>query len=381
MIRGCKIIRAGCRAIRGAVPAVLLAMLVAFAGCDNASPSRAAIQTPNYVPQIVHRGSTGEDLLRIGGSQIPGMTEADVRQVELPGVIEANGQIAYDERNVAEIVSRVSGRIETARAVLWDYVHVGQPIVRLYSPDFMTAEAEYLGGLRTRDLSPTGQVNVADAMVSAARRKLELLGMSPADIAAINTPSPYVWMRAPISGTIVKNTASIGGAVNPGDVLYVLGTTGIVWITADLYEDQLSRVQVGQQLEAVTTAYPSEVFHGVIARVSPEIDPATHTAKIRCEVRNPDGRLKPDMLARVRIITPPGAALIVPQEALVFETNAYYVFVDRGNGLFERRQVRVASWRESGMTRVTAGLNVGEKVVAGESLQVNELWHQATGAS
>ncbi len=169
--------------------------------------------------------------------------------------------------------------------------------------------------------------------------------------------------------------------MNPGDVLYVVGTTGVVWITANIYEDELPRVQIGQELEAVTTAYPGEVFHGTIARISPDIDPATHTASIRCEVRNPDGRLKPAMLARVRIVTAPGAALIVPQEALVFESDAYYVFVDRGGGLFERRKVEIASWRESGMTRVTAGLRAGEKVVAGESLQVDELWHQAAGSS
>jgi len=368
------------RGIGGATLIAMLTALLALGGCDNPSPSGAAVETPSYVPAIVHQ-SGGGDLLRIGGSQIPGMTVVDVRQVEMPGVIEANGRIAYDERNVAEIVSRVAGRIEGTRAVLWDYVRAGQPIVRLYSPDFMTAEAEYLGGQRTRDLSPRGQFSVADAMVSAARRKLELLGMSQADIAALKAPGPYVWMRAPISGTVVKNTASIGGAVNPGDVLYVLGTTNVVWITADLYEDELARVRAGQQLEAVTTAYPGEVFHGVIARVSPDLDPATHTAKVRCEVRNPDGRLKPEMLARVSIVTQPGAALVVPQEALVFETDAYYVFVDRGNGLFERRKVQIAAWRESGFTRVTAGLSAGEKVVAGGSLQVDELWHEAAGAS
>ncbi len=368
------------RRVSGVFWSVVIASLLALAGCDSPPPSGAAIQTQTYVPAIVHQGA-GRDLLQIGGSQIPGMTIMAVRQVELPGVVEANGQIAYDERNLAQIVSRVAGRIEATRSVLWDYVRVGQPIVRLYSPDFMTAEAEYLEGIKTRGVSPAGEATIADAMVSAARRKLELLGMSQADIAALKTPSPTVWMRAPISGTVVKNTASIGGAVNPGDVLYVLGTTDVVWITADIYEDELPRVAAGQELEAVTTAYPGEVFHGTIARVSPDIDPSTHTAKIRCEVGNPDGRLKPEMLARVRIITRPGAALVVPQEALVFETDTYYVFVDRGGGLFERRRVEIASWRESGFTRVTAGLQPGERVVAGESLQLNELWHQASGTS
>ncbi|HTW88405.1 MAG TPA: efflux RND transporter periplasmic adaptor subunit [Candidatus Binataceae bacterium] len=362
-----------------ALASMVLGSILGLTGCDNTPPSGAAVETPSFIPALVHQ-SAGADLLHIGGP-IPGMTVTEVRQIELPGVIEANGQIAYDQRDVAQIVSRVAGRIEATRAVLWDSVHAGQPIVRLYSPDFMTAEAEYLEGLKTRGLSPSGQGTIADAMVSAARRKLELLGMSQTDIAALTTPSPTVWMRAPISGTVVSNSANIGGAVNPGDVLYTLGTTNVVWITADIYEDELARIQLGQQLEAVTTAWPGEVFHGTIARISPEIDPATHAAKIRCAVNNPGGRLKPQMLARVRIITQPGVALLVPQAALVFETNAYYVFVDRGAGLFERRVVEIASWHESGFTRVTAGLNPGEKVVADESIQLNELWHQASGSS
>jgi Cu(I)/Ag(I) efflux system membrane fusion protein len=379
MIRDRKAPRAR-RHRRGALCSLALGALLALAGCDRTPPNGAAMETPTYSSTLVHQ-ATGGDLLRIGGSGIPGMTVVAVRQVELPGVIETNGQIAYDQRNLAQIVSRVAGRIEATRAVLWDYVRVGQPIVRLYSPDFMTAEAEYLEGIKTQDVSPAGQSAIAGAMVAAARRKLELLGMSKADIAALSAPSPTVWMRAPISGTVVNNSASIGGAVSPGDVLYTVGTTNVVWITADIYEDELPRIRLGQELEAVTTAWPGEVFHGTITHISPAIDPATHTAKIRCEVRNPDGRLKPEMLARVKIVTRPGLALVAPQEALVFESDAYYVFVDRGGGLFERRRVEIASWHESGFTRVTAGLRPGEKVVASESLQLDELWHQASGSS
>ena len=91
-------------------------------------------------------------------------------------------------------------------------------------------------------------------------------------------------MRAPIGGTVIENKATRGAAVNPGDVLYTLGTLDDVWITADIYEDDLARVHEGQELEAVTTAYPDEVFRGVISRISPDIDATTHTAQIRCDV-------------------------------------------------------------------------------------------------
>ena len=216
-------------------------------------------------------------------------------------------------------------------------------------------------------------------MVSAARRKLELLGMSDADIAALSAPSPTVWVRAPMSGTIVENKALRGAAVNPGDMMYSLGTLNDVWIVANIYEDELARVRVGQRLEAVTTAYPGEVFSGVVSRISPNIDPATHTLQIRCEIRNPGGRLKPQMLAQVTLITRPGAAAVIPQKALVFDTDHYYAFVEVAPNRFERRAVDIASWKEAGYARVVSGVRSGDRVVAAESIQVNELWHEANG--
>src|SRR5262249_25095167 len=150
------------------------------------------------------------------------------------------------------------------------------------------------------------------------REKLKLLGMEDADIAKISSPAPVIWMRAPISGTIVDNKSVRGAAVNPGDVLLALGTLEAVWITGDIYEADLARVKLGQQMDAVTTAFPNQVFHGTVERISPNMDPNTHTLQIRCEVNNPGLKLKPQMLARVRITVRPGHALVVPQEALVF---------------------------------------------------------------
>jgi membrane fusion protein, heavy metal efflux system len=91
--------------------------------------------------------------------------------------------------------------------------------------------------------------------------------------------------------------------------------------------------------------------------------------------------LKPQMLARVRVVTRPGAALVVPQEALVFDTNDYYVFVDLGGRHFERRKVTIGPWKEQGFARVLSGLKAGERVVAAESIQVDALWHEANGES
>jgi Cu(I)/Ag(I) efflux system membrane fusion protein len=307
-----------------------------------------------------------------------------VLTAQLPGLVETTGQITFDDRRVASIISRVSGRIEEVRVSQWDSVSRGQPILTLYSPDLMTAEAEYLQAKASVPAlagGSAGDREFAQSMVEAAKRKLELLGIEPAQIEMIKTAAPTFVMRAPISGTVVQNQALRGSAVNPGDVLYSVGTLEDVWITGDIYEDELARVQVGQQLEAVTAAYPDEVFHGTIARISPNIDPNTHTLQIRCEVKNPGLRLKPQMLAMVKIIVRPGQALIVPLDAVVFETDSYFAYVDVGNDSLERRKVSIGSWNREGYARVISGLEPGDRVVTTEALQINELWHEAHGES
>jgi Cu(I)/Ag(I) efflux system membrane fusion protein len=367
----------------------ILALLLAAGGCESPVPGHAEVEAPMPVPHLLTQGD-GTKLLDLAGL-IPGLTLVEVRQAELPGVLEANGQVAFNDQLVSTIVSRVAGRIDKTRVSQWDNVWRGEQIVALYSPDFMTAEAEYLQAQITAKLSFTpslaasmnnaGGENLSLAMVSAARRKLELLGMDEADIDSIRAPNPTVWMRAPISGTVIENKAMRGAAVNPGDELYSLGTLSNVWIVANIYEDDLARVHVGQSLEAVTTAYPAAVLRGFISRISPGVDPNTHTLQIRCEVKNPRGLLKPDMLARVRIDTNVGYALVVPMESLVFDTDGYYVYVDLGGGKYDRRKVEIGAWKEQGLARVLAGLKAGERVVARESIQVNALWHQANGES
>ena len=360
-----------------------LAVGAALCGCESSSPTVAAVDTPPApVPQIV-RQSGGEELMRIDAARVPGVALGQAREAELPGVLEANGQVTFDDRSVSSIVSRVAGRIEQVRVSQWDNVRRGEPILALYSPDFMTAEAEYLQAKQTARLSGApgiaGMAGMAASMEDAAERKLELLGMEPADIRAIVAPSPTVWMRAPIGGTVIENKATRGAAVNPGDVLYTVGTLNDVWITASIYEDDLARVHEGQSLEAVTTAYPNDVFNGVISRVSPGIDPATYTAQIRCTVANPGLKLKPQMLARVRIVTRPGTALVVAQQALVFDTDSYFAYVRVGSDTVARRKVVIASWNEKGYARIVSGLAAGDTVVVAGSLQVDELWREAHG--
>ena len=130
----------------------------------------------------------GHEYLLLKQGDVPGMSYAEVNQVALPGVLETTGQVPLTIKRVATIASRVQGRIEDVRVSLWDSVRKGEPIVKLYSPDFMTAEAEYLQALTTSKCQSAflgaGHRDLAASMATAAKRKLELLGMEDSDIAS-----------------------------------------------------------------------------------------------------------------------------------------------------------------------------------------------------
>jgi len=350
--------------------AATLALLSAAAAGEGNADAASAAPPSRPAPQTFQ--------LEIAPKEMPGLKPALVREVLLPGVLETTGLVVFDDRRIATISARVQGRIEDVKASVWDTVTKGQPILDLYSPDFMTAEAEYI---QARNMSASrGLSDISSWMMDAAKRKLELLGMQDDDIVALSSPSTTITMRAPISGTILQNQAVRGSAVNTGDVLYQVGTLDKVWITADIYEVDIGRVAVGQDLAAVTTAFPKDVFHGKITRVSPAIDPNSRTAQIKCEVDNPGLKLKPQMLARVRILTQANSAMVVPQQALVFDGDSYYAFVPTGPGKIERRKVEISAWNEEGYARVVSGLKSGERVMP-EALRLNALWHQSRGES
>jgi len=367
-----------------AAGAVLMMLAAAvLSDCQQAPKSQDADQPADPIPPLV-RQSDGTELMQLP-AHMPGLKITTVRQVEQSGVLETSGKISFDDRHVAKIISRVAGRIEGVWVLQWDNVRQGEPVVTLYSPDYMTGEAEYLQAVATSKIGlgpdAADSSNLGAAMVAAVRRKLELLGLTPEEIAALRAPSASTVVRAPIGGTVIDKQVIRGAQVNPGDVLFTVAVLDPIWITADIYEDALARIRPGQELEAETPAFPGRIFRGVIGRVSPNFDPNTHTAQLRCQVRNPGLALKPDMLARVRIMTAPGRVTLVSQDALIFEVDAYYAFVEVAPGRVTRRKVTIASWNSQGLTRVLAGLSPGDRVVKDESIQVNALWHEAHGES
>ena len=166
------------RVTRPASVCLAIAVL-AVAGCKGSPAASVAHEPSQAIAQLVQQAG-GPELMKLDQKDVPGMRFAAVTQVELPAVLETSGQISFDDRRVASIVSRVTGRIDDTRVSLWDTVRRGEPIVSLYSPDFMTAQAEYLQALSTSNLSAMPGIadtgGLASAMVSAAEAQTRVAG-------------------------------------------------------------------------------------------------------------------------------------------------------------------------------------------------------------
>jgi Cu(I)/Ag(I) efflux system membrane fusion protein len=289
-----------------------------------------------------------------------GVRTAIAEMASLESSVEAVGAIAFDERSVAIVQSRTAGYVEElfVRAPL-DPVRQGQPLLRLFVPDWAGAQHEYLA------LKSGGSEGSAD-LARAARNRLALLGMSEAQIAAVDrdgVPVTHVTLAAPIDGVVAELGARQGMNVMPGATLFRINGLGSVWVNVEVPETQAAIVRAGEAVVATVPAYPGERFPGRISAVLPEVNAATRTVRARVELANPGGKLKPGMFATVAIAPKKSReAVLVPTEAVIVTGERSVVVVDRGEGRFEPVDA-VIGREEHGRTEILKGVEAGARVV------------------
>src|SRR6185369_9655787 len=191
----------------------------------------------------------------------------------------------------------------------------------------------------------TAENNAAStkATLIAARRHLLILGLTETAIDSLATKpglAATFALNSPIDVTVVERDATIGATVGTDASVFKIIDTSRVWIDANVFEKDLPRVRVGQQVKVTTTAFPGSTFSGRVIFVNSVVDPDSRTVKVRTEVPNPDGRLKPDMFANVEIITDvAGSAISVPQSAVLEDGGKSFVFVAE-NSAYKKLQVQ-----------------------------------------
>ena len=219
------------------------------------------------------------------------------------------GKVTYDETNLAYITAWIPGRIDR---LFVDYtgltVKEGDHMVELYSPELFSAQEELLQATRgLREVSKSGLSSLresAKGTVAAARDKLRLWGLTVAQIAELEKsgkPQENVTIYSPSSGVVIHKDAQEGMYVQTGSRIFTIADLSAVWVQLDAYESDLQWLRYGQQAEFTTEAFPGETFTGRIAFIDPVLNPKTRTVKVRVNVDNSDGRLKPDMFVRASV--------------------------------------------------------------------------------
>jgi membrane fusion protein, copper/silver efflux system len=284
--------------------------------------------------------------------------------------LRATGKVTFDERRIARVHTKLDGWIEK---VFVDFtgqlIERGQPLMTFYSPEMLATQQEFLLALKGKELlkgsTLKGVPEQNDALVSAARRRLELWDLSETqidDIARTQQPVKSITVRSPIDGYVVTRNAFSSQKITSETELYVIADLSKVWIMADVFENEASMVRVGAP---ALIRMPTASGKGITARVEfiqPQVDPATRTLKVRLEADNPGLILKPEMFVDVdfRFGMPP--QITVPAEAVLDSGLRKTVFVDRGNGFLEPREVEVGQ-RLGERVEIRKGLQVGERIV------------------
>lgn len=286
-----------------------------------------------------------------------GVRRAPAVEAMVAPQVTVTGTVGIDERRLAVVTTRAAGWIERldVRAE-GDRVTEGQPLAGLYSPDLLAGQEELLLALRTGD----------DALIPAARRRLELLGMSARQLDGIRergTPDRQIDILAPAAGVVTELLVREGAAVTPGAPLMTLADLSRVWVLAAVPEAQGAWLRPGQRAEVALASPGAPLIEGELDYVYPELSTESRTMRARIVLANEESELRPGMAVRVTIRGEERRALLVPTGALIRSGERTAVIVAEGNGQF--RPVAVLAGAEEGeQTEIRSGLKSGDTVVA-----------------
>lgn len=292
--------------------------------------------------------------------------------------LRAVAKIAQDETRITRVHPRIEGWIsKTHFDFTGQYVHKGDPMLTLYSPEMLATQQEYLLALRARDTMKSGPSHEAyensEFMILAARKRLELWDLSTAQIDELERtrkPVQTITLYSPASGFVTSRNAFPSQRIGPDTELYAITDLSRVWIMAEVFESDASNVHLGQ---SATVSLPNDAGKSFAARVTyiqPQIDPATRTLKVRLEAANQDTKLKPEMFVNVDFRIAVTSRVSVPADAIVNTGLRKTVFIDRGNGNLEPREVMTGE-RIGDRIQILGGLHAGDRVVASSTFLID----------
>jgi membrane fusion protein, copper/silver efflux system len=324
----------------------------------------------DYIP--VYEGEDSDDgsvKLSPGKIQRTGVKSEAASPRVIRTIIRAPGTVQLDERRVSVISMRSESWVQKiANVTTGSRVSKGEPLMEIYSPSISSASAEYIATINSKT---TGG---AAAYGRGSRQRLMNLDVPDAVIAAMeksgSVPIAIQW-SAPRDGIVLERNAIEGMRAQPGDVLFRVADISVVWAMVDVAERDLGALAVGHPVTVKARSFPGREFQGKISVIYPQISRETRTARVRIELTNPDFALLPDMFVDAEINNGnPQPVLAIPDSAILDTGSRQSVFIDKGQGRFEPRDVKLGH-RGDGYVEIREGISDGEPVVVSANFLID----------
>ena len=332
-----------------------------------------------YIPVYENGTPSNSGIVQVspGRLQMLGVTTAPVElRSGLTGTVRATAVVQPDESKLAAVTTKFDGVVEKMFvSTTGAEVRAGQPLAQVWiqipdkmmqaGPDLVTREIDYVFALKHND----------PAMIADSERVLRDYGIPDSTLAEIRRTgrgTRSVTVVAPRDGVVLEKPAIEGMHFNTGDPLFRIADLSTVWLLADIQEQDLGAIRTGAPAQISFVAYPGRAFSGKVDFIYPAVNPATRSGRVRIVVPNPDGALRESMYATVDISVPAagGPMLAVPDSAVIDSGMRQVVLIDRGEGRFEPRTVKVGR-RGNGEAQIIEGLKQGEIVVTGANFLID----------
>ena len=314
--------------------------------------------------------------------QMIGVKTATVSMKPVWKTIRTVGRIETDEKRLATINIHFDAWIEKLYVdYTGKYVKSGEPLVDVYSHELFATQQEFINALKWKEQrSEVMDEKVrsmlerdAEAIAAAAKQRLSMWNVSDDQIKLIaetGSPTRTLTIYSPVNGYVIQKTAIQGMRVLTGDKLFDIADLSRVWIIADIYEYELPMIHVGDDAKITMSYFPGKVFTAAIDYIYPVLSGETRTIKIRFSIPNPEGQLKPQMFTNVEIKVNMGKRLVVPEDAVIDTGMRQIVYVDKGDGYFEPRDV-IAGVIADGMIEILKGLKAKERIATAATFLID----------
>jgi membrane fusion protein, copper/silver efflux system len=300
-------------------------------------------------------------------------------QTEVPIDLSMPGRLTFNAEKSKVLSARAAGRVERIDAFDGASVKVGSPVLEMYSPDFISAQQEYLLSSKTTKILENNQALgdlLSDSKITqeAAANRIRNLGAGDGDIKSLEKTGKTqtnLTVRSPIDGVVVKRSVEPGAFANIGDLLVTLADPKALWFLGNVYEQDIAKIQKGQTIILRTEAYPDKIFTAKTNFIAPTIDPDTRALVIRCDVDNSEGLLRPDMFASGKLQVGSTKAVVLPQTAIVRIREMRYVIIKTGSDTYKRFAVKGYDL-DGKQFAVTEGVDPGMQVLTDGAVLLND---------